>query len=87
MKIEERMNGGITITDDRNTEMVMNMLLNKENNMLMQFYEENKSMCKINERIGERNRDRKIAKCYNAVMGFWIIARIACHVTDLTGNK
>ena len=35
MKIEERMNGGITITDDRNTEMVMNMLLNKEHNMLM----------------------------------------------------
>ena len=35
MKIEERMNGGITITDDRNTEMFMNMLMNEENNMLM----------------------------------------------------
>ena len=44
-------------------------------------------MYKINERIGERIRDRKIAKCYNAVMGFWIIARIACHVTDLTGKR
>ena len=35
MKIEERMNGGVAITDDRNTEMVMNMLLNIENNTLM----------------------------------------------------
>ena len=26
-----------------------------------------------NKRIGERIRDRKIAKCYNAVMGFWIL--------------
>ena len=31
------MNGGITtcITDDRNTEQFMNMLMNEENNMLM----------------------------------------------------
>ena len=30
-------------------------------------------MYNINERIGERIRDRKIAKCYNAVKGFWIL--------------
>ena len=44
-------------------------------------------MYNINERIGERIHDRKIAKCYNAVMAFWIIARIACHVTDRSNGK
>ena len=36
----------------------------------------NKRMYNINERIRERIRDRKIANCYNAVMGFLIIARM-----------